>query len=164
MCDSKLSSTQDALLARISALENKVALLSKGVAIDSPSAVSTPAAAEPKAVRSTPKEAPGIEAREVKKEAPVTYLYNWNEVISKAGETDRATESFLKSCKCMTDGTTYRIVSAHKLMATMLDSPKNKKIIFDALVCCDIDIDSPEQIKISFENTKVEASDLDDFN
>ncbi len=163
MCDSKLSSSTDALLARISSLENKVALLSKGVAASETTQPATKAA-ETKSVRTSYEEAPIKEHAEQKKEAPLTHLYNWNEIISKVGETDRAVESFLKSCSCMFDGEAYRVVSAHRLMATMLDSPKNKRLIFDAMVCCDVDIDSPEQIKISFENTKIKESDLDDFN
>jgi hypothetical protein len=48
-------------------------------------------------------------------------------------------------------------------MATMLDSDKNKKFIFDAMVCCDVNIDSVKQIKVSYVNNKVQESDLDEF-
>ncbi|MBQ8392206.1 MAG: DNA polymerase III subunit gamma/tau [Clostridia bacterium] len=166
MCDSKLSTSTDALLARITALENKLALISKGV---------TPTEDSPKQAENKPISTDSKDITKVKsvkqeiKQAPIQPLAvridNWNEIIAKVGESDHAVESFLKSCKCSfneADGT-YRVVSAHKLMATMLDSPKNKRVLFDAMVCCEMDIDSPEQIKISFEDNKVQNSDLDEF-
>ena len=161
MCDSRLSSTQDALLARISALENKIALLSKGVSIE-PVQAQAPVNAESKT--ETVKK-PIYEEKKETAAASVkpAELYNWNEIISKVGETDPATESFLKSCRCYEVGGAYKVVSAHKLMATMLDSPKNKKVLFDAMVCCDIDVTSIEQIKIVFEEQKAQTSDLDEF-
>ena len=161
MCDSKLASTTDALLARIASLENKVALLSKGVPVDASQApVSVSSEVKP-----TVQKKPVIEEKKEALREPVkaSEIYNWNEIISKVGETDPAAESFLKSCRCYDMGGAYKVVSAHKLMATMLDSPKNKKVLFDAMVCCDIDVDTPEQIKIIFEEQKAQTSDLDEF-
>ena len=160
MCDSKLSSREDALLARITALENKIALLSRGISIDSPV---PPAATEVKGADNE-KKPPYEEKKEAPKaDAKPMEVYNWNEIISKVGETDPAVESFLKSCRCYELNGEYRVNSAHKLMATMLDSPKNKRVLFDAMVFCDMDINSPEQIKISFEERKAQTSDLDEF-
>ena len=48
-------------------------------------------------------------------------------------------------------------------MATLLGSEKNKKYIFDSMVCCDVDITSPSQIIVNLKTNKVERSDLDDF-
>ncbi len=162
MCDSKLSTSTEALLARITALENKIALLSKGVA----PIEATIATAEKQAVQETrpitkdkPVEASNVEAKAVP-------LNNWNEVISKVGESDPAVESFLKSCKCFYNEATevYSVVSVHKMMAAMLESPKNKKVLFNAMVCCDVDISSTDQLKISFQEKKAQTnSDLDEF-
>ena len=163
MCDSKLSSSTDALLSRITALENKLALLSKGVTVEAPVAPMTYA-----------QEMKNKEVTEIRKEktevkeavqTKSTEVINWNEVISKVGEYDPAVESFLKNCKCHYDEAkdVYNITSVHKLMATMLDSDKNKKFIFDAMVCCDVNIDSVKQIKVSYVNNKVQESDLDEF-
>ena len=164
MCDSKLSSSNDALLSRITALENKLALLSKGVTVTESAPAPTTYAeemknkevAEIRKDKAEPKEVPQQRSAEV---------INWNEVISKVGESDPAVESFLKSCKCHYDESKeiYHITSVHKLMATMLDSDKNKKLIFDAMVCCDVNIDSVKQIKVSYLNNKVQESDLDEF-
>ena len=162
MCDSKLSTSTDALLSRITALENKIALLSKGVApIETTAApIEKEATREEKPViKETATEAPRVQAR-------LVALNNWNEVISKVGESDPAVESFLKSCKCFYDEASkaYSVVSAHKMMATMLESPKNKKAVFNAMVCCDVDISSIDQLKISFKEKKADAnSDLDEF-
>jgi len=162
MCDSKLSTSTDALLSRITALENKIALLSKGVApIETTAApIEKEATREEKPViKETITEAPRVQAR-------LVALNNWNEVISKVGESDPAVESFLKSCRCFYDeeSKAYSVVSAHKMMATMLESPKNKKAVFNAMVCCDVDISSIDQLKISFKEKKADAnSDLDEF-
>ena len=163
MCDSKLSTTTDALLSRITALENKIALLSKGVV-----PVETATKSEEKL---SPVQESKPAAEEKKVDAPVTQtklvaLNNWNEVISKVGESDPAVESFLKSCKCFYNeaNKVYSVVSAHKMMATMLESPKNKKVLFNAMVCCDVDIESIDQLKISFQEKKAQTnSDLDEF-
>jgi hypothetical protein len=46
----------------------------------------------------------------------------------------------------------------------MLESPKNKKVLFNAMVCCDVDIESMDQLKISFQEKKAQTnSDLDEF-
>ena len=92
-------------------------------------------------------------------------LDNWDEVIAKVGEFDHAVESFLKNCECIyspADGK-YYIVSANKLMATMLGNEKNKKYIFESMICCDVDITSITQIEVILKTAKVTRSDLDDF-
>jgi hypothetical protein len=45
----------------------------------------------------------------------------------------------------------------------MLSTEKNKKIIFDAMVCCDIDIDSMSQIEFVYKNARSQKNDLDEF-
>jgi len=163
MCDSKLSTTTDALLARITALENKVALLSKGAYIEAVPIRQPNAKVEDKKKIVEEKQAFDEGKEPFKEIVKSVEVFNWNEIVCKVGENDPAVESFLKSCRCYEQNGIYKVISAHKLMATMLDSPKNKKILFDAMVCCDTDIDSPEQIKISFEEQKAQTSDLDEF-
>jgi hypothetical protein len=48
-------------------------------------------------------------------------------------------------------------------MSNILSSDKNKKCIFDAMVCCDVDISSVSQIEIVLKKAKSEISDLDEF-
>ena len=45
----------------------------------------------------------------------------------------------------------------------MLSIDKNKKVIFDSMVCCDIEINSLSQIEILLKKAKTEKSDLDIF-
>ena len=48
-------------------------------------------------------------------------------------------------------------------MATMLATDKNKRTIFDAFVCCEVNISSVSQIEIVFKKEKTEKNDLDEF-
>jgi hypothetical protein len=91
---------------------------------------------------------------------------NWSDIVAKVSEFDPPTGSFLKNCECLyaPKEKKYRLITANKLMATMLSSDKNKKYIFDAMVCCDVNIDSPSQIDIVLKTAKEMASDLDEFN
>ncbi|MBO5374913.1 MAG: DNA polymerase III subunit gamma/tau [Clostridia bacterium] len=161
MCDARLSGSNEAILSRLSALEDKVTLMSKGVVPAQDTTVAYNSSAESK-------EKPVVDFAEVE-EAPKSdknhYLDNWDEVIAKVGDFDHAIESFLKNCDCYysPSDNKYYIISNNKLMATMLGSEKNKKYIFDSMVCCDVDITSPSQIIVNLKTNKVERSDLDDF-
>ena len=162
MCDAKLSTSNDAILSRLSSLEDKVTLMSKGIV---PTSAETPqppkdgikvnsptfVAVEDEDKPSTDKKNPSLD--------------NWDEIIAKVGDFDHAIESFLKNCECYfsPNDNKYYIVSKNQLMATLLGGEKNKKYIFDAMVCCDVDISSPAQIIISLKTDKAEKSDLDDF-
>ena len=98
--------------------------------------------------------------------APLSYkLDNWDDIIQKVEERDAAVGSFLKSCDCIYSekNNKYYIFTTAKLMATMLAMDKNKKAIFDAMLCCDVNIDSYTQIEIVFKKSKAEKSDLDIF-
>ena len=35
---------------------------------------------------------------------------------------------------------------------------KNKKVLFNAMVCCDVDIESMDQLKISFQEKKAKSA------
>ena len=161
MCDSKLDSSIDSILSRLGSLEDKVTLISKGV---------VPAASDTEATRTEEPSSVKKEAfTEIEDTAPVSSeahsLDNWDEIIAKVGEFDRAVESFIKNCECIysPSDNKYYITSANKLMATMLSSDKNKKSIFDAMVCMDVKISSPAQIEIQLKTSKPEKSDLDEF-
>ena len=155
MCDSRLETSNDAIVSRLSSLEDKVTLMSKGVA-----PVNTNVS------ESTNEKKPVFtEAEEIPQKSQNIPLENWDEVITKVGEFDHAVESFLKNCDCYfsTGDNKYYIISGNKLMATMLGSEKNKKYIFDSMICCDVNISSVSQIDVILKTTTVEKSDLDDF-
>ncbi len=161
MCDSKLSASNDAILSRLSSLEDKVTLMSKGVIPASEAPVESAEAP----AKSEVKKPAFTETEEAPASDENRPLDNWDEVIAKVGEFDHAVESFLKNCACIFSpkDRKYYIISGNKLMATMLGSEKNKKYIFDSMVCCDVEISSPAQIEVILKTIKAEKSDLDDF-
>ena len=174
MCDPKLSDSNDAILSRLATLEDKVTLISKGASVP---VSSQPIEVEKQPVRvvedeeeiTSDKQSELLVDEPAKVESnnqPSSYkLDNWDEIIQKVEQKDAAVGSFLKSCYCIysENHNKYYIFTMAKLMATMLASEKNKKVIFDAMLCCDVNINSISQIEIIFKNTKSEKSDLDEF-
>ena len=174
MCDPKLSDSNEAILSRLSSLEDKVTMLSRGViAADS----------SPKSSQARPEEVIEVEDTSVILEDPAPIntqqsvkvptkssdesyiLDNWDEIVQKATEKDGAVGSFLKNCECIYSAkkNKYFIVAHNSLMATMLSSENNKSCIFDAMVCCDVNVASLSQIEIVFKKEKSDISDLDEF-
>ncbi|MBQ7760595.1 MAG: DNA polymerase III subunit gamma/tau [Clostridia bacterium] len=162
MCDPKLSGSNEAILSRLSALEDKLILLSKGVAPISNN--------EPSTTVSKPEEKEVI----VEKEADVTtsfegdsssFVDNWDEIVSKVSQLNVSIGSFLKNCvpSYSKQNNKYYISSTAQITVTMLSSEKNKKVIFDAMVCCDIDISSMSQIEFVYKNARSQKKDLDEF-
>ena len=164
MCDARLDSSNDAVLSRLSSLEDKVTLISKGVIPIQQQGVSDLGDTS-NAVNDTSNTSPFFEQENEEINLINRPLENWDEVITKVGEFDHAVESFLKNCECEYSPSErkYYIVSNNKLMATMLGSDKNKKYIFDSMICCDVDITSVSQIEIILKTSKAKKSDLDDF-
>ena len=173
MCDPKLSDSNDAILSRLSSLEDKVTLLSRGV-VSQPINENAPKkeiieVEEPNAAFEKAEEVEKVEnapEKEEKKESPKAIpLENWDDVVFKTSERDGAVGSFLKSCDCFYSEkqNKYYVFSYNKLMATMLATDKNKRTIFDAMVCCEVNISSVSQIEIVFKKEKTEKNDLDEF-
>ena len=73
--------------------------------------------------------------------------------------------SFLKNCvpSYSKKNNKYYISSTAQITVTMLSSEKNKRVIFDAMVCCDIDISSMSQIEFVYKNARSQKNDLDEF-
>lgn len=176
MCDPKLSDSNDAILSRLSSLEDKVTLLSRGIPAQSVDTnvpkkeiieVEEPDAAFDKVEEDSSEEIKQVTP--VKSEANESpraiILDNWDDVVLKASERDGAVGSFLKSCDCYYSPKQdkYYIFSYNKLMATMLATDKNKRTIFDAMVCCEVNISAVSQIEIVFKKEKTEKNDLDEF-
>ncbi len=175
MCDPKLSGSNEAILSRLATLEDKITLLSKGAA--TASALDNARVFESAPIKEV--EADGnltdndhIEECAQSKQSAIdesqkdSYkLDNWDDIILKVEERDAAVGSFLKSCDCIYSPKhdKYYIFTTAKLMATMLAMDKNKKSIFDSMLCCDVNINSTAQIEIVYKKTKAEKSDLDEF-
>ncbi|MBQ8163734.1 MAG: DNA polymerase III subunit gamma/tau [Clostridia bacterium] len=168
MCDSKLSTSNDALLARISALEDKLRLMSKGVTVSQDTASSQDHNSETEKSDKKSNTFTEIQEDSVNESVEndkIRKLENWSDIIAKVGEYDQAVESFLKNCECyfIPKEQKYNIVTSNKLMATMLSSERNKKYILDSMICCDVEIDSLSQINIILKTAKEAVSDLDEF-
>lgn len=187
MCDPKLSDSNDAILSRLASLEDKVKLLSKGVVnVSSQESVTTKEVApirevesdeeitnESQSTKNVNNDSVMAENKDANSDdmsansSESSYkLENWDEIIQKVEDRDAAVGSFLKSCDCIysVKNNKYYIFTTAKLMATMLAMDKNKKVIFDGMLCCDINIESYSQIEIVFKKEKTEKSDLDIFN
>lgn len=175
MCDPKLSDSNDAILSRLASLEDKVTLLSKGVITPIKEEIKSDNDTKPVREVESDEEI-ADEPYEIKEntesqksessEGGNSYkLDNWDDIIGKVEERDAAVGSFLKSCDCIYSEKhdKFYIFTTAKLMATMLAMDKNKKSIFDAMLCCDVNINSITQIEIVFKKSKSERSDLDEF-
>ncbi len=168
MCDPRLSDSNDALLSRLSILEDKITLLSKGISVEAPTITDEGASAEEddSIPVVTSEAANNSEVADNKKQAEgVTELEYWDEIISKVVEKDAPTGSFLRgSCCYYSDkNQRYYLVVPNAFTAQLLNSDKNKKSIFDAMLLCEIDIASVNQIKIIVKKGTDVLSDLDEF-
>ena len=169
MCDSKLSTNLDSILSRLNTLEDKITMLQKGVLPSDINPVDDSAKKDEKNVSDDktndiqPNTDNDIETKDNTEEP----LDVWHDVVTKVGESDKAIESFLKNCTCtyFPAERKYTISTENQLMATMLSSEKNKKVIFDSMICLDVDIKSLAQLEIVLNNkAKVIKDDLAEFD
>ena len=169
MCDPRLSESNDAILSRLSSLEDKVILLSKGISINPEQNVSSVPkdVIEAESPESLLAEDESEEKADKKETGSISsyQLDNWDDVVTKTIEKDAAVGSFLKNCDCYysAKNNKFFVFCYQSLMSTVLSSDKNKGCIFDAMVCCDVNISSISQIEIVLKKSKAEISDLDEF-
>ncbi len=166
MCDPRLSESNDAILARLASLEDKITLISKGVSVSAP----------------VKEEITDDNNEEITKEAEIatenassaeptttneslSSLENWNEIVGKVIENDMATGSFLRGSVCYYSekNSRFYIVVQNAFTEKLLNGDKNKKSIFDAMLLCEADINSVGQIKIVVKKGDNILSDLDEF-
>ena len=167
MCDPKLSESMDSVLSRLSKLEDKITLLSKGVIAPVPlqeeEFVSEEKAEEIKVEASQAAES--AESNASSSSQGLEELDCWNEVISKVMEKDTPTGSFLRGTLCYysSKNSRYYLVVQNAFTEQLLSSDKNKKSIFDAMLLCEVNIGSIGQLKIIVKKGKDVLSDLDEF-
>ena len=169
MCDPRLSESNDAILSRLSNLEDKITLLSKGVVTDtSPVVVNEdPTEENDDKVLSVANETiENHEATQDKSQAEgISELEYWDDIISKVVEKDAPTGSFLRgsSCYFSEKNQKYYLVVPNAFTAQLLNSDKNKKSIFDAMLLNEIEIEGINQLKIIVKKGTDILSDLDEF-
>lgn len=168
MCDPKLSESNDAILSRLSSLEDKITLLAKGITVDMSSSTNEPALVEndDDIVVVTSETTENKEKSEDNKQAEgISELEYWDEIISKVVEKDAPTGSFLRGSACYYSekNQKYYLVVPNTFSERLLNTEKNKKSVFDAMLLNDINIGSINQLKIIVKKGKDILSDLDEF-
>lgn len=166
MCDPKLSETNDALLARIAALEDKITLISKGAYLNSNN--DDIPADDLSSTEKNPNDASEVQD-EISKDENISFgtssfVDSWEEIIAKIASVDISISSILKACRpafSQKNNKFYIIANQFNLM--ILNNSDTKRKIYDALICCDVDISSISQLEIVTKNMKSESSDLDEF-
>ncbi len=170
MCDPKLSDTSESMLSRISSLEDKVTLLSKG-AMPSVSE-EAPKKAEVKQESKVENKAEPVKMTEPPKAEPqrvstsnLTEIPCWDEIQSKIAEKDKATASFINRCRSAYSPSEnkYYIYANNEMTATMLNLDKNKRCIYDAMLLSDCDISSISQLEIISNKQNTKTNGLEEF-
>ncbi|MBO5312736.1 MAG: DNA polymerase III subunit gamma/tau [Clostridia bacterium] len=168
MCDPKLSDSSEAILSRLSALEDRITLLSKG-------AISVGSVYEEEPQSEQMQEEIKQEVEEIKKTSlepstssqpsSVSTIECWDDVITKATEKDAAVGSFLKGSVCYRSekNNKFYLITGNSFAERMLLTEKSKKCVFDAMLLCDIDIANISQLQITSQGIKSIVSDLDEF-
>jgi len=166
MCDPRLSDSSDAILSRLSSLEDKITLLSKGVSIAEPSTVAEPTAEEAIEISAEAEKATEqAQNPNAPASASITQIDSWDEIVNKIIEKNTPMGSFLRgsSCYFSEKNNKYYLVAPNAFAEKLLSSDKNIKSVFDAMVLSDVDISNASQIKVTAKKITDLASDLDEF-
>lgn len=163
MCDPKLVDTNDALLSRISTLEDKITLISKGVMPNS-NVESPLKKEEPKAIKQDTQKEKNTEPVSVV-QAKLSEIASWDEIKNKIAEKDKAVASFVNRCRGVYSqaDNKYYIYANNEMTATMLNLEKNKRCIFDAMLLCDCEISSISQLEIVSNKQNTKTNGLEEF-
>ena len=140
MCDPRLDTSSEALSARISQLEDRLAMVELGGV----SVPVQPTAAEP--MRAPVADAPVPTPPPVKEEAPAAEemefdpLPDVSEFLEKMGQIDKQAQSFLGSAEILVsaDGKQVRILTDNAFSLMMLSKDTSKSAIARAMALCRI--------------------------
>ena len=167
MCDPRLNDSSESVLSRISSLEDKITLISKGAVITAPVVTEdTPSEETVSEINAevvmAKESAQNPDNSSSQSLVPVD---GWDEIISKVAEKDPSSGSFLKGSLCYhsTKNNRYYLVAASDFAVRLLSSDKNIKVIFDSMLLCDVEIGNASQLKITSKKTSEIISDLDEF-
>ena len=163
MCDPKLSDSTDSIISRLSLLEDKLALLSRGVVV---SQESEPQKEEPqkqeadKSVTITPV----MEDKTSKQSDEYLDIEFWDEAVSKISEKKPMISSFVSRAiaKFSPNRNKYYIQAENDLALRMLNDSKD--VIYESMLISDIGINSPNQIEIFAKKQQaVQKNGLEEF-
>ena len=164
MCDPKLSDSNEALLSRIAMLEDKITLISKGAKIDE-----IPTRPEQKKDVTPSITPPSDEQNEAHKSdetksSKIAEIQDWNEVAIKVSQSDQSIFGFVNKSKCYYNDNKYYLVCENDFVRNLLSTEKNKSLIFNAMMLCEINISSVSQLEIVVNNKNTaRKSGLEEF-
>ncbi|MBQ7225250.1 MAG: DNA polymerase III subunit gamma/tau [Clostridia bacterium] len=165
MCDPKLSDSNEAILSRLAGLEDKITLLSKGAIVQAPAPVIEVSQETEEQINQEAMTVSESESPKASGDTGLTEIECWDDIIAKVMENDAPAGSFLRgsSCYYSSKHQVYYLVASNPFAVQLLNSDKNLKSIYNAMLLCDIEIGSPSQIKVTAKKVKDIVSDLDEF-
>lgn len=167
MCDMSLDTSADALLARISKLENAVVVADFSAQVPSDikktelyGAVKEPACESEKKVLPSAKN----DNTSAKRSSELKLLRGWSEICDNAAHDNGAVLGFLKMAKALTDGTCVYIRFPNDFARSMVDTPDVRESLRNA-VCRNIkkNLSSSELVFGVLDGNEDSLSDLDEF-
>lgn len=163
MCDPKLSDSTDSIISRLSSIEDKLALLSRGAII--------PQESEPVKQESSKEEKVEKETISTKKEekaSPINDEYvdieYWDEAVSKISEKKPMISSFISRAVAKYQPSTkkYYIQAENDIAFRMLSDSKD--VIYESMLISEISINSSSQIEIFAKRQQaVQKNGLEEF-
>lgn len=163
MCDPKLSDSTDSIISRLSSIEDKLALLSRGAII--------PQASEPVKQESSKEEKvekETISAKKEEKASPINDEYvdieYWDEAVSKISEKKPMISSFISRAVAKYQPSTkkYYIQAENDIAFRMLSDSKD--VIYESMLISEISINSSSQIEIFAKRQQaVQKNGLEEF-
>lgn len=163
MCDPKLSDSTDSIISRLSSIEDKLALLSRGAII--------PQESEPIKQESSKEEKVEKETISTKKEekaSPINDEYvdieYWDEAVSKISEKKPMISSFISRAVAKYQPSTkkYYIQAENDIAFRMLSDSKD--VIYESMLISEISINSSSQIEIFAKRQQaVQKNGLEEF-
>ncbi|MBO5091689.1 MAG: DNA polymerase III subunit gamma/tau [Clostridia bacterium] len=163
MCDPKLSDSTDSIISRLSSIEDKLALLSRGAIIPQESEpVKQEASKEEKVEKET------ISAKKEEKASPINDEYvdieYWDEAVSKISEKKPMISSFISRAVAKYQPSTkkYYIQAENDIAFRMLSDSKD--VIYESMLISEISINSSSQIEIFAKRQQaVQKNGLEEF-
>ena len=163
MCDPKLSDSTDSIISRLSSIEDKLALLSRGAIIPQESEpVKQEASKEEKVEKET------ISAKKEEKASPINDEYvdieYWDEAVSKISEKKPMISSFISRAVAKYQPSTkkYYIQAENDIAFRMLSDSKD--VIYESMLISEIRINSSSQIEIFAKRQQaVQKNGLEEF-
>ena len=163
MCDPKLSDSTDSIISRLSSIEDKLALLSRGAIIPQES---EPIKQESSKEEKVEKEA--ISAKKEEKASPINDEYvdieYWDEAVSKISEKKPMISSFISRAVAKYQPSTkkYYIQAENDIAFRMLSDSKD--VIYESMLISEISINSSSQIEIFAKRQQaVQKNGLEEF-